>query len=172
MTEGSYNHYDDPRPFTEKEILLLNKKELDEYEAKYPMTPAEKRALRRWVSSGHSVHEHPGSRYICLQGVCPPHDFLDVYRMDREIRQALKGKSRAEREQYLKEYTGYEESPEAAPESIAWKQLPEPVKDRLRQLERKAFYLSMFIGQQGLSKESEEFLKDNMDDPIPFELER
>ena len=27
----------------------------EEYEAKHPMTPAEKQALRKWVASGHSV---------------------------------------------------------------------------------------------------------------------
>lgn len=171
MTEYNYNHYDDDHSFTKEEIQLLNNRELEEYEAKYPMTPAEKRALRRWVSSGHSVYEHPESRYICLYGAYPPRDFLDVYRMDREIKQAIKGKSPAEKERYLKEYTGYEEPPEETPESIVWKQLPGPIKDRIRKLEREAFYLSIFVAQEGLWDEAQEFLNDNMDDPIPFELE-
>lgn len=171
MTEYSYKYYDDDHSFTEEEIQLLNKRELEEYEEKYPMTPAEKRALRKWVASGHSVYEHPGSRYICLYGAYPPRDFLDVYRMDREIKQDLKGKSRAERERYLKEYTGYVDPPEESPESIALKQLPEMIKNRIRKLEREAFYLSMFVAQEGLWAESEKFLNENMDNPIPFELE-
>ena len=43
------------------------------------MTPYEKRLLRNWVASGHSVHENAGSKYICLAGGSPPFDFLDVY---------------------------------------------------------------------------------------------
>ena len=135
------------------------------------MTPAEKLALRRWVSFGHSVYEHPESRYICLYGAYPPRDFLDVYRMDREIKQAIKGRSKSEKERYLKEYIGYEEPPEGTPESVIWEQLPEPVKDRIRKLEREAFYLSIFLAQEGLWNEAQEFLNDNKDNPIPFELE-
>ena len=67
--------------------MVLNKKKLEEYEAKYPMTSAETRALRKWVALGYSVYEHPGSRHICLYGADPPRNFLDVYRMDREIKQ-------------------------------------------------------------------------------------
>ena len=46
-----------------------------------------------------------------------------------------------------------------------------PIKDRIRKMEREAFYLSMFIAQEGLWEESRQFLDDNMDNPIPFELE-
>ena len=171
MTEYRYEYHDDDHVFTEEEIRLHNIRELDEYEAKHPMTPAEKRALREWVASGHSVYESSGSPYICLYGAYPPRDYLDVYRMDREIKQGLKGKSAEERERYLKEYTGYSVPPKATPESITWKHLPEPIKERIRKMEREAFYLSMFIAQEGLWEESRQFLDDNMDNPIPFELE-
>ena len=171
MTEYNCKYYDDDHLFTKEEIQLLNKRTLEEYEAKHPMTPAEKRALRKWVASGHSVYEHPESRYICLYGAYPPRDYLDVYRMDREIMQDLRGKSRAERERYLKEYIGYSDSPGETPESIAWKHLPEPIKERIRKLEREAFYLTLFVAQEGLWTKSQEFLNDNMDNPIPFELE-
>ena len=67
----------------------------------------EKRLLRSWVASGHSVHENADSKYICLAGGSPPFDFLDVYRMDREIQRDMKGMSEAEQEAYLKAYTGW-----------------------------------------------------------------
>lgn len=67
------------------------------------MTPAEKRALRKWVASGHSAAESPGSKYICDIGM----DFLDVYRADHEIAAAIRGMTRAEKTAYIKEYTGY-----------------------------------------------------------------
>ena len=90
--------------FTEDDIMYLNLQELERYEAKVQMSPYEKRLLRNWVASGHSVYETSGSRYIPDPVGC---DFLDVYRMDRELRQELKGKTKAEQEEYLKSYTGY-----------------------------------------------------------------
>ena len=76
--------YRDPErfTFTEDDIMYWNLRELKNYEFDVPMTPAEKRALRKWVASGHSVHEPRGSRYVFTSG---DQDFLDVYRMDREL---------------------------------------------------------------------------------------
>ena len=58
--------YRDPEryTFTEDDIMYWNLRELKNYEFDVPMTPAEKRALRKWVASGHSVHEPRGSRYV------------------------------------------------------------------------------------------------------------
>ena len=95
---------------TPDEIRYLQQSELAEYEEKNSMTPGEKRALRRWVAAGHSVYDHPDSRFVCLYGVFPPPDFLDVYRMDKELSAALRGKSKAEKTAYLMNYLGY--SPE------------------------------------------------------------
>jgi hypothetical protein len=53
--EADPEHYH----FTEDDNAYINAMELDRYEASTPMTPAEKRALRRWVSSGHSVTDAP-----------------------------------------------------------------------------------------------------------------
>ena len=66
--------YADPEnyQFSEDEIRSLNARALEDYELRVPMTPAEKRALRKWVASGHSVSESPGSKYICDLGM----DFL------------------------------------------------------------------------------------------------
>ena len=54
--------YMDPEryTFTEDDIMYWNLRELKNYEFDVPMTPAEKRALRKWVASGHSVRELPG----------------------------------------------------------------------------------------------------------------
>lgn len=92
--------------FTSDDIAYLNAMELERYEREVPMSPYEKRLLRSWVASGHSPRENAGSKYICLAG-SEPYDFLDVCRMDREIRRDMKGMSKAEQETYLKEYTGW-----------------------------------------------------------------
>ena len=42
------------------------------------------------------------------------YDFLDIHRMEREIKSALRGKNSAEREAYLKGYMGWDEVSEEA----------------------------------------------------------
>ncbi len=97
--------------------------------------------------------------------------------MDKELEQELKGKSEAEQEAYLKEYTGYvageapEETEEAKAIRTAFGQIPQLLKDRMRKLKRETFYMWMFITQEGLWEEAREFLEENMDIPLPFEDE-
>ena len=84
--------YADPEGyvFTPEDIAYFNAVELERYEKEVPMTYYEKTLLRKWVMSGHSPQDNPGSRYLYLTG-SEPYDFLDVYRMDKEIRQAMRG---------------------------------------------------------------------------------
>ena len=89
--------------------------ELERYEAEVPMTPYEKRPLRKWVISGHSPRDNGGSKYLCLSSNAP-YDFLDVYRMDREIERDMKGMNSEEQKAYLMEYMGWTDDPE--PESL------------------------------------------------------
>lgn len=156
--------------FTEEELQDWNQRELLNYEAKVPMTPAEKRVLRKWVGSGHSVYENPDSRYICLNGAWPPPDFLSVYRMDKEIRKALKGKTKAERMAYLKSYTGYDDEPyEEREKKEASEKSPEQFKEQIRKLKRELFHIWDFIGQEGLWSEAQEYMERNRNEPMPFE---
>ena len=97
--------------FTPEDTAWLNALELERYEDTVPMTPYERRLLRNRVISGHSVHDDPESRYICLAGNHPVSDFLDVSRMDRQIRADMKGMTPRERETYLKDYTGWRDDP-------------------------------------------------------------
>ena len=92
--------------FTETDIAYFNARELARYEEEVPMTPYEKKLLRQWVISGHSPLDNAGSKYVCLSG-SESFDFLDVYRMDREIREATKGMNRKEKDAYLKSYIGW-----------------------------------------------------------------
>lgn len=76
-------------------------RELTAYEEKTPMNRYEKRALRKWVRDGHSVYEAPPSMFYCtMEG---EYDYLEIYRMDHEILNELKGKSKLEREKCLDE---------------------------------------------------------------------
>ena len=96
--------------FTPEDIAYDNAMELERYEFEVPMTPYEKRLLRKWVISGHNPREMPPSRYLCLTG-SEPYDFLDVYRMDREIRKAIRGLNKVEKEAYIKDYMGWTNDP-------------------------------------------------------------
>ena len=100
--EADPEHY----RFTTKDHVYLNALELERYEDTVPMMPYERRLLRNRVISGHSIHDNPGSRYICLAGNHPASDFPDVYYMDRRIQADMKGMTPTEKEAYLKDYTG------------------------------------------------------------------
>ena len=101
--------------FTEADIAYSNAMELERYEAEVPMTPYEKRLLRKWVISGHSPRDNGGSKYLCLSSNAP-YDYLDVYRMDREIERDMKGMNSEEQKAYLMEYMGWTDDHE--PESL------------------------------------------------------
>lgn len=107
---GEFAADPDAYVFTPDDTAYLNAMELERYEQEVPMSYYEKRLLRKWVASGHSPRENAGSKYICLTG-SEPYDFLDVYRMDREICRDMKSMSRSEQEAYLKEYTGWMDEP-------------------------------------------------------------
>ena len=47
----------------------------------------------------------------------------------------------------------------------------EILKDRVRELERKLFYLEEFIGQNGFWRESQKYIDQYGGEPIPFETE-
>ena len=155
--------YADPEgyEFTEEDNRYFNAAELERYEQTVPMTPAEKKALRKWGAAGHDVSENPGSKYTCTEGSFPPMDFLAVYRLDKELDRTLKGTSKSEKETYLKEYFGYQ-SPE---EKL------QQTEEQFHKLQRESYYLWMFISSQGLWEEAHEFLEDNMDEPMLFEPE-
>ena len=161
--------YADPEHyrFSEKEIRSLNVRALEEYELRVPMTPAEKRALRKWVASGHSVGESPGSKYICDIGM----DFLDVYRADHEIAAAIRGKTKAEKIAYIKEYTGYvAPTPEELERMDAIRNTPVYVQKKYEKLSRKLFLLWEFLAVEGLCQEAREYLEEHKDEEMPMDF--
>lgn len=131
----------------------------------YRTTPKERKLLRRWVASGHSVYETPGSRYICDQ--YPPQDYLDAYRQDQKIKAALEGKSVEEAELYLKEYMGYETE---RPEETAYRQ-KKSAREHIRDLEHELFFLWEYLCSEGLWSEAKEYLEEHEQDEIPFGYE-
>lgn len=161
--------YADPEHyrFSKKEIRSLNVRALEEYELRVPMTPAEKRALRKWVASGHSVGESPGSKYICDIGM----DFLDVYRADHEIAAAIRGKTKAEKIAYIKEYTGYvDPTPEELERMDAIRNTPVYVQKKYEKLSRKLFLLWEFLAVEGLCQEAREYLEEHKDEEMPMDF--
>lgn len=162
--------------FTNDDIAYLNAVELEEYEHKAPMTPYEKRALRRWVASGHSVREAPPSKYPCAYPSHPAPDFLDVYRTDKELDAATKGMSRKQKLTYLQEYTGCSGETQAERQQreeseLIHKQTLEVAREKIRMLQRQLCYIWMFLSQEGLYEDAEDFIKNHMDEPTPFEDE-
>ena len=138
--------------------------EYREYVDKYPLTGYERRLLRGWVKDGHSVYETVESAY--LPGPAwPPMDFIDAHRLDRELREAMKGMKPAERGEYLKNYLGYEDAEpcrETAEEKLG------RAKCHINDLEKQAFLLWQYLAGEGLVSEAMEFLEDHKDEELPF----
>ena len=99
-----------------------------------------------------------------------------VYRTDKELDAAMKGMTRKEKRAYLMEYVGFQDEPEEQrrqreENQRIHAQTPEKAKEKIRLLQRKLFYIWMFLSQEGLEEDAEEYVKDHMDEPIPFEDE-
>ena len=160
--------YDDPRfTYEEARIRAMNARDLAELEEKVPLTAPEKRALRKWVASGHSWRENPGSRYVCDFGM----DFLEVYRIDHEIAAATRGMTPAEKEAYIKEYTGYTDpTPEERERYEAVKTTPVYVQKKYAELYRRIHVLWRYLVEEGLWDEAAEYLEEHKDDEMPLDF--
>ena len=97
--------------FTPEDIAYWNAMDLERFEAEWPMTPYEKRAVRKWVREGNSPYDNGGSKYYCFAEYGAS-TFLDIYRTDREIDQEIKGMKKAEQIAYLKDLLGYRDQDE------------------------------------------------------------
>ena len=137
--------------------------ELKEYEKITHMTKKERKELHKWVEAGYSVHENT----CCAVGDGNrPIDFLDIYREEEALRKATAGMGNEEARKFVLEYYGWPEEENEEEEYTI-----EILKDRVRELERKLFYLEEFIGQKGFWQESQKYIEKNGNEPIPFEIQ-
>ncbi len=142
--------------------------EYQDYIAKKPMTPYERRLVREWVKEGNSVYGCTQSRYYGESAY--PMEFLEVYRSDRAIDKELQGKTPQEREAYLKDLLGYQEEPAEEKELRKAKAAtPEPVNAHIRKLERELFHIWAFIIEKGLCSEAMEYVNEHKNEESPFE---
>lgn len=154
------------------EFLYDNRQEFlwDEYQdyiAKKPMTPYERRLVRKWVKEGNSVYGCTQSTYYGESAY--PMEFLEVYRLDRAIDKELQGKTPQERETYLKDLLGYqEETAEEKELREAKDATPGPVNAHIRKLERELFHIWAFIIEEGLCSEAMEYVNEHRDEESPF----
>lgn len=141
--------------------------EYQDYIAKKPMTPYERRLVREWVKDGNSVYGCTQSRYYGESAY--PMEFLEVYRSDRAIDKELQGKTPQERESYLKDLLGYQEEPAEEKELRKAKAAtPEPVNAHIRKLERELFHIWAFIIEKGLCSEAMEYVNEHKNEESPF----
>ena len=142
--------------------------EYQDYIAKKPMTPYERRLVREWVKEGNSVYGCTQSRYYGESAY--PMEFLEVYRSDRAIDKELQGKTPQEREAYLIDLLGYQEEPAEEKELRKAKAAtPEPVNAHIRMLERELFHIWAFIIEKGLCSEAMEYVNEHKNEESPFE---
>lgn len=170
----AFNEDPDHYVFTKDDVEYFNAMELQDYENKVPMTPDEKRALRNWVKDGHSVNEMPPSKYPCVHCRYPAPDFLEVYRTDRKLDAATKGMSDDEVMAYIADLYGFhveseEEKKARSEKDRLHEQTPQEIREKIRILQRKLSYTWLYIMEEGLYDEANEYVKAHMDEPLPFE---
>lgn len=150
---------------TEEEKREYIKEVNEEFMKKTPMTPEERKAVRSWMAEGHCILEPwespnlPGPMY-------PPYDFLDCYRLDREIERETAGMNRDEKIRYLKEYWGWDDDEKEAEKPAA---TLEEAREQIRTLKHTLTNLWLYLMQEGLWDEADEYLKEHKDDLAPFE---
>ena len=154
---------------TNNETNALHWEEFRKYTEANAMSRYERKLLRDWVRSGHSVYETVQSRYLPGPSY-PPMDFLEMHRFDRELAEDMVGMTRAEKDAYLKACIGWSEP---KPEEISMGEIrdhtPEQIQDRIRRLERDLFNLWQFVAEEGLLDEAQGYVEGRRDEAIPFE---
>lgn len=143
-----------------KERKRFLKQELKEYEKRMPMTEEERRELHEWINAGYSVHENT---CCAVDDGNRPIDFLDIYRV--ALRKTTAGMGSKEARKYVLDYYGWTDEATEKEEYTV-----EILKDRVRELERKLFYLEEFIGQKGFWEESQKYIEEYRGEPIPIEI--
>lgn len=144
--------------------------ELARYENRRRLKPTEKLALYRWLSTGHRLQDAPQSRHLYLSDTPAGWDFIDVYRLDKEIDSDIRGMNRFQKADYFRTYFGYD-GPDMQDEDLPFDDdgldLSNP--DNQRMVKRKLFWMWEFITTEDLSEEAEEYIKEHMDQQTPLE---
>ena len=145
-----------------KEKRRFLKQELKEYEKAVPMTEEERKALHEWVSAGNSVHEN-GSM-VSYEGGRPV-DFLEVYREEEEIRQALASMSYEEGSKYLLAEYGIDRDGVRTPKPPTYEEL----KKKANRLYRTCFLYWEFLVANDLREEAYDYVREHIDEEWPFD---
>ena len=146
----------------DKERKRILRQELKEYEKATPMTEEERAALHEWVNQGNSVHEK-GSMAFYEGGI--PMDFLDVYREEEEIRQALAAMTYEEGSKYLLKEYGIDRDGVMTPKPPAYEEL----RKKADRLYRTCFLYWEFLAANGLRDEAYEYVRERIDEELPFD---
>lgn len=115
--------------------LLMKNRSVRKYEQKTPMTLPERKALRKWVSAGNSVHDNVYHAIDDETGRTL--DFLDVYRRQAEFRQ----------------------------DGLPWNdsrfhpQTVQNLRQEIRELNDILFCMWMFLDQEDLVYEAREYIR-------------
>lgn len=144
------------------------------YEEQHHMNAGEKRALHYWLAAGHERDEAPPSRYLPQNQIPDDWEFIDIYRMDKELDADTYGMDPLRREAYIREF--------AIRTNQAGDELDEtfglikpdisekPLSKNGSKSERKLFWLWEYLASEDMTEEAEEYLKDHLDQPTFLDL--
>lgn len=146
---------------------------LNLYEEEHHMNAGEKRALHYWLAAGHERNETPPSRYLRPERIPDDWEFIDIYRMDKELDADTSGMDPLQREAYIREFAvrtnpvgdELDEPFERIVPAASENPLPKSGK-----ADRKLFWLWEYLASEDLTEEAEEYLKEHLDQPTFLDL--
>ncbi|MCD8300182.1 MAG: hypothetical protein LUC41_03295 [Clostridiales bacterium] len=146
MDERSY-HRDDPK---------LHYKQYRPYVDGQYVTHEEKRILRKWVESGHSVYDSPGSPFIKNTS---RDSFLETYRRDKKIMGMIHWQVISKQEDLREKMDRY----------CTMEEELRIVDDYADSLEYEMRALNDFLTEKGIAEECWQYVQSRVRVAIPFD---
>lgn len=142
---------------------------LNLYEEQHHMNAGEKMALHYWLAAGHERNEAPPSRYLRPERIPDNWEFIDIYRMDKELDADTIGMDPLQKEAFIRKF--------AIQTNRIGDELDEPFDPTIHDVSekllsgsgsktgRKLFWLWEYLASEDLTEEAEEYLKEHLDQP-------
>lgn len=124
------------------------------------MTEEERKAVKAWIKRGHCIEDPAYSPYL-PPFIEPPWNYLDVYRLEKEIDQDTAGMSLAEKGRYLRWYWDYGQQDSWSPEQP---QSMEEAEEVIRELSREICCVMYYVHQRNLWKDYSAYMVDHREE--------
>lgn len=139
----------------------------EKYLKETPMSPKERRALKRWLREGHCAFEPCDSPYLPGPAY-PPYDFLDCYRLNEIVERETAGMDDEAKTGYLRGMWGLNKKPETSEKPA---KAIDDVHTKTRRLGKYLMLLRDYLMQEALWDEAKEYIAEHEDEEFWLEPE-